>query len=171
VTDIERRIVVIDANVLINLIHVDRLGLLAALPGHAFVVPEHVQAEVTRPELRAVLDEAVRDRWLTIEAITDLDAIGLYAELARCLGRGEAACIAIAVLHGWWIASDEKRRFRREAEARVGVERILDTVEIFVLAIRAGLLTIDEADAAKASLEARRFRMPFGSFRERVGGG
>jgi len=49
------RIVVTDANVLINLMHVSRLGLLAKIPNHEFVVPEHVREEITIPEQRATL--------------------------------------------------------------------------------------------------------------------
>lgn len=43
------RIVVTDSNVLINLMHVSRLGLLGSIPGHEFVVPDHV-----RPWARAM---------------------------------------------------------------------------------------------------------------------
>jgi hypothetical protein len=39
----------IDSNVLINLMHVSRLGLLGSIPGHEFVVPDHV-----RPWARAM---------------------------------------------------------------------------------------------------------------------
>jgi hypothetical protein len=54
-----RRIVVTDANVLINLMHVSRLGLLGKIPNHEFVVPEHVRDEIAIPEQRAVLDAAI----------------------------------------------------------------------------------------------------------------
>lgn len=52
------RIVVTDANVLINLMIVSRLALLAKIPNHEFVVPEHVREEITIPEQRASLDAA-----------------------------------------------------------------------------------------------------------------
>jgi predicted nucleic acid-binding protein len=44
------RIVVADTSVLINFLHLDRLDLLGALPGYGFWIPEHVVAEITRPE-------------------------------------------------------------------------------------------------------------------------
>lgn len=163
------RIVLTDSNVLINLMHVSRLGLLRAIPAHEFVVPDHVREEITNVEQSAVLDRAIGDGWLKVEAITDLAAIAVFTELITHIGRGEAACIAIAALRGWSLASDEKGRFRREAEARVGSARILGTVDVFVLAIRAGLLTIDEADADKFVLESRRFKVAFKSFRELIG--
>lgn len=162
------RIVVTDANVLINLMHVSRLGLLAKIPNHEFVVPEHVREEITSPEQRATLDAAVSDGWLKIEIITDLGVLTVFTELIEHIGRGEAACIAIAAKEGWFIASDEKKRFLREATARVGAGHVLTTVDVFVLAIKAGLLTIEDADADKATLEGRRFKVSFASFREVV---
>ncbi len=162
------RIVVTDANVLINLMHVSRLGLLAKIPNHEFVVPEHVREEITIPEQRTTLDAAVAAGWLKIEVIDDLGAITVFTELIAHIGRGEAACIAIAAQKGWLIASDEKKRFLREATSRVGVGHVLTTVDVFVLAIKAGLLTIEQADADKITLEGRRFKVSFGSYRELV---
>jgi predicted nucleic acid-binding protein len=89
-----------------------------------------------------------------------------YAELRRIMGQGEAACLALAEARGWLIASDEKRRFRREVQARLGTGRLITTAGLFVLAIRAGLLSVEQSDQAKALLEQHRFRMAFGSFRE-----
>jgi predicted nucleic acid-binding protein len=140
-----RRIVVADANVLINLMHVSRLGLLAKIPNHEFMVPEHVREETSRPEHRAALDTAVGDGWLKIEVMNDLGAITVFTELIANIGRGEAACIAIAAHKGWHIASDEKKRFLREAKARVGVGRVITTVDVFVLAIKAGVRVLSGA--------------------------
>ena len=162
------RVVVTDANVLINLMQVSRLGLLAEIPKHEFVVPEHVREEITNPEQRAILDAAVIAGWLKTEVITDLGVITVFTELIERLGRGEAACIAIAAKEGWYIASDEKRRFLREANARVGTGHVLTTVDVFVLAIKAGLLSVEDADADKVTLESRRFKMSFASYRELV---
>lgn len=162
------RIVVADANVLINLMHVSRLGLLAKIPNHEFVVPEHVREELLLPQHRAAVDAAVIERWLKVEVMSDLGAITAFTELIANLGRGESACIAMAARNGWYIASDEKRRFLREAEARLGAGRIITTVDVFVLAIRARLLTIEEADADKLELERRRFtpKPSFTSYRD-----
>ena len=50
------RVVVTDANVLINFMHVGRLSLCADLPNLEFVVPDHVRQEISRAGQRA--DEA-----------------------------------------------------------------------------------------------------------------
>jgi len=158
------RIVVTDSNVLINLMHVSRLDLLRSLPGHEFVVPDHVREEITNPDQRAALDAAIDAGTVKLESITDLDALATFTELIAHIGRGESACIAIAAKRGWFIASDEKRRFRREAEARLGGERILGTVELFVLAIEAvsspssrPTLTSSRSRAASSRCRSRRF--------------
>lgn len=164
------RIIVADASVLINLMHVARLALCACLPGFELVVPDHVREEISRPEQSAALTACVERGIIQIEEITDIAAIAVFAELTVHLGRGEAACLAIAVEKGWMVASDEKGRFRREAKERIGQDRLLGTADLLVLAIQAGRLTIEEADGDKAALEERSFKMDFASFRDLVRG-
>jgi predicted nucleic acid-binding protein len=159
-------IVVADACVLINLMHVSRLDLCARIPGFEIVVPEQVREEVVRQ--RATLDDAISRGVLRIEAITDLGAFVLFARLTERLGRGEAACLTLAVERGWLVASDEKGRFRREAEERLGKERLLGTADLFMKAIHAGQLSVEEADADKAVLETHRFKMEVATFRELI---
>jgi hypothetical protein len=68
------------------------------------------------------------------------------------------------------VASDEGGAFRREADARLGTGRIINTPGLFLMAIRAGILSVEQADEAKEILERHRFRMRFRSFRELTGG-
>lgn len=158
------KVVVTDANIIINLIHVDQLDLLVRLPGYQFVVPDQVVEEVTDPSQSCVLEKAIQRGVLTKEAVTDVEGLTLYAEFTRIMGRGEAACLTLAVTRGWLLASDEKRVLRREAVTRLGTGRLLNTPGIILLAIKAGLLTVEAADRARAILETRRFRMAFSSF-------
>ena len=160
------RIVVADANVLINLMHVARLSFCADLLSLEFMVPDYVREEITVPEQRIELDRALNSGLLQRASITEPADISLFADLTTRLGRGEAACLVLAAKHGWSVASDEKRRFRREAVSRIGADRIIGTVDLFLRAIRAGLLTIEEADTDKKTLEEQSFKMAFSSFRE-----
>jgi predicted nucleic acid-binding protein len=161
-----RRIVVTDANVLINLIHVKALSLLGSLDGYEFVVVEEVVAEITVAEQVAALTDAIANGWVKRERLEDVQSLTLFAQLSAVMGKGEAASLALAVTRNLDIACDEKRVFRREAVNRLGEHRILTTPGIFVLAIRAGAITVREADKAKALLAQRRFEMAFASFRE-----
>ena len=162
------RIVVTDASVLINLIHVGRLRLCADLPHLRFTVPDHVRQEIRRSGQRAELDRALKAKLFDTASITDPVGLSKFAALTARLGRGETACLVLAEMNGWTVASDEKGRFRREAVGRIGKNRILGTVDIFLRAIQANLITVDEADADKAKLETNRFKMPFHSFREKL---
>lgn len=159
-------IVIADANVLINLMHVEQLDLCSKLPGLRFVLPDHVQEEVRIPTQRAKLESAIGEGLLEVVSIAEPADICFFAQLTTHLGRGESACLVLAVRNGWTVASDERRRFRREATQRIGPERILGTADLYVRAIRTGCLTIEQADADKEVLETRRFKMRFPSFRE-----
>jgi len=164
------RTVVLDASVVINLIHVGRLDLLGKIEGYEFVVPEQVIAlEVTYPEQAKLLSEALAAGWVRGVESADTVEMALYAELSGVMGKGEAACLAMAAHRGWLVACDEGGRFRREAEARIGRGRIVNTPGIIVLAIRRGLLTVEDADAIKSVLEQQRYKMGFRSFRDLLG--
>lgn len=163
----EVRVVVTDTNVLINLIHVEALALLDRLERFDFVVLQDVIDEVTRPAQAAALSAAIRDGWIRQERLEQPEGLALYAELSRAMGRGEAASLAWAVVEKSLIACDE-RRVRREVIARLGQDRLVTTPGILLLAIRQGLINVDEADRMKAALEIRRFKMAFQSFRELI---
>ena len=162
----QRSIVVVDTSVLINLMHAGRLKLLGTLASFEFVVPDDVIAEITIPAQREDLDVAIARGDLRQESITDPNELVRYADLRRIMGRGEAACLALAEARGWIIASDEKKRFRQEVARRLGQQRLVTTAGLLVIAIRSGVISVEEADQAKAILERHRFRMPFGTFRE-----
>lgn len=159
-------VVVTDANIIINLLHVNRIEFLQSLPPYSFVVPEHVIAEVCDSQQAAALTVAITNGIVVEVKLTDPSELDLYAELLRMLGSGEAACLALAETRGWFLASDEKKLFLREAGKRIGRNRILNTAGIFVKAIRLGLLTVEEADQDKRILEERRFIMKFNSFQD-----
>jgi len=144
------------------------MALLGKLPGFAFVVAADVLAEIVRPDQKQQVDGAVAAGILRIEDLSGPDVLALFAELRHLMGAGEAASMALAVQMGWAVASDEKRAFRREALARLGQGRILTTPGLYVVAIRAGLLSVAEADDDKARLDACKFKMGFSSFRDLI---
>ena len=160
------RIVVTDASVLINLIQVDRLDLLGALPGFEFVVPAEVESEVSVPAQAQALARAIGTDNLRRKKFQTTAELQRYARHVRVLGKGEAACLAMAEVHGWSIASDERGKLLNLARLRLGAERILNTPGVFIIAIRANLITVEEADNDKRILASRRFEMRFTSFRE-----
>jgi predicted nucleic acid-binding protein len=159
---------VLDANFLINLIHAARLDLLAAVGSFKFVVPDEVVAEITEPSQQGQVQEALQKGYAQRESITAPAELSIYADLRGLMGKGEAACLALAQSRGWIIVSDEKGRFRREVISRLGPGRLITTPGFFVIAIRAGVMSVEEADQAKELLEQHRFSMKFQSFRELI---
>lgn len=160
------RLVLVDANVLLNLAFVNRLDLLGALPELEFRSPVEVLTEIVSAREKMLVEDSRSRGDLGDIAFSEVAELALFAELRRSLGMGEAACLALAVHRGALVASDEKRAFRREAETRLGPGRILNTPGLLLLAIRRSLLTTEEADELKRILESNRFRMKFGSLRE-----
>jgi predicted nucleic acid-binding protein len=162
------RIVSTDSSVVINLYHTSHLGLLHGLANFRFVIPEEVIAEITEPSQAEILNQLLGDGTLERVSIESLEELTFFADLTSRLGLGESACLASAQSRGWFVACDEKRIFLREAKARLGAAKLLNTPGIYVLFIRAGLLTVEEADQAKAILEQHRYRIALLSFREIV---
>lgn len=165
-TDAETFVVVTDANVLINFIRIGQLPLLGALNAHRFLVPEEVVAEITDPAQQDILASAIASGCLRKVVVDTIESLALFAELRDVMGRGEAACLALAATSGCYIASDEKKRFRRRAIDLIGESRILRTESILVEAIRQRIISVADADGFKALLEANRYSMSFGSFSE-----
>ena len=158
------RIVVADASVLINFANIDRFDLVGNLPGYEFVVPKEVEAEITWPTQAARLTAAVASGFLRIETSTDLAEISLASAIRQSLDIGEAASLAMAQHRGWWVACDERGRFVTEATNRIGSQRVVNTAGLVVRAVKAGLLTITEADVFLVILKANRFDPKITSF-------
>jgi predicted nucleic acid-binding protein len=161
-------VVITDTSVLINLLHTGHLSLLGRTPGYRFLVSEEVLAEVQDSEQKDLVDRALSGGFLEIAVIETAEELATYTELTLILGSGESACLALASSRGWLIACDERRVFLREARARIGEQRLINTPGLYLLWIHSGILTVDEADAAKVTLESRRFKMGFRSFRDLV---
>ena len=165
-TKAETIVVVTDANVLINLIRIGQLPLLGQLDGYRFLVPAEGVNEITEQDQREGLSGALAGGYLEQVVVDTMESLQLFAELRDVMGKGEAACLALAATMGCHIASDEKKRFRRRAVELIGEQRIVRTERILLAAIRQGRISVAEADGFKAVLAANRYAMSFGSFSE-----
>lgn len=159
-----RTVVITDTSILINLFHTGHLSLLGGLSPLRFVVPDEVIAEITQADQQQVVGSAIAASYIQRDSISTPEELTLFTELRQVLGAGESSCLAIAKLRNWMVACDEKRVFLREATKHLGEKRIINTPGIYVLSIRAELITVADADKAKAVLENHRFRMAFQSF-------
>ena len=163
-TSAETVVVITDANILINLLRIGQLPLLGALDAYRFLVPEEVVGEITDPAQSEQIASAIASGYLEQVAVDTMESLALFAELRDAMGRGEAACLALAATRGSCLASDEKKRFRRRAVELIGEARILRTEAILLEAIRQGRISVAEADEFKAVLAVNRYSMSFQSF-------
>ena len=158
------RVIVTDANVLINLAITDHLALFSCIDELEFVTSEEVLTEVTVEWQRERVNRCIADGHLSTLRLESPEGLEVFADLRRVMGLGEASCLALAETNDWGIASDEKGVYRRVALARLGEQNLLTTVDIYVMAIKADCMTIEAADAAKVLLAEHRFKMGFDSF-------
>jgi predicted nucleic acid-binding protein len=155
-----------DACILINLLHVQRLELLGAVPPYVFFVPREVLQEIEYPDQQAKLTEALQHGWIQetrLETVAELQA---FTRANEQLGSGESACIALAEVRNWVLGTDDSKGAKwRKVIAAQGI-RVLNTPGILLLAIRQNVLNVQQADEIKDILEQNRFRMGFKSFQE-----
>lgn len=164
-----RLLVVADSSFLINFLVLDRMDILGALAQFRLHVPNHVRAEVRYDDQRTRFQAAVEGGIVTEMEITEPSEILLYDELRQFLGDGESASLAVAVSRRWVIAADEKGRFRRELFGRLGENYLLDTAGALVTAIKAGVISVEQAEGLRAQLRANRFEMDPRPFDELLG--
>ncbi len=161
-----RLLVVADSSFLINFLLLDRMEILGKLTQFRFHLLNHVHAEIRYEDQAIRLQAAVECGIVTEIEITEPDEILLYDELRQFLGDGESAALAVAVGRRWVIAADEKGRFRSELFRRLGEAYLLDTAGALVTAIKAGVITIEQAEAMRAQLRENRFEMDSRPFDE-----
>ncbi len=97
----------------------------------------------------------------------DVAELATFAAMSSLkLGSGDKAVIAAAKVRGLALAMDDKDAWRLGATFCAGVTQE-GTVSIIVALIKAGVLTVAEADAIKADWESNhRFLLKFASFAE-----
>jgi predicted nucleic acid-binding protein len=162
------KVVITDTNVLINFMHIGQVALLGELPAYKVGLPTEVLHELTDIRQRTCIDAAIEADKIHLVVVEAIDAVALFGDLRDLMGRGEAACLALAATSGCYLASDEKKRFRSTAIELIGEERILRTEDLLLEAIRCDRITVAQADEYKAILVRNRYAMPFASFAERL---
>jgi predicted nucleic acid-binding protein len=133
-----------DADVLINLMRINKLDILPRLVGCEFYVPQDVWGEVHRKTQRDRLKKAINKEWLREIVVDDFAEMGLYAEFKTRFGKGESACLAVARNRGWVVVSDDKA-VKRFVEATPSVAwSIVGTEGILRWGVEGGVLQESE---------------------------
>ena len=153
-----------DTCIVINLAVVGRLDLLKTIPPFLFHAATEVLDEIKDLDQRAAVDEAIAAGHLDEIKLDQAGELSLFVNFNATLGKGESACLALAKARGWTIATDESKDPKWKRMIAGGGFAIINTPGILLAAIRAGRLSIAEADQIKTTLEQRRFKMKFDSF-------
>ncbi|MBD3278469.1 MAG: hypothetical protein GF388_09230 [Candidatus Aegiribacteria sp.] len=159
------RVVLVDACVLINLIHAERTDLLERLTEYDFRITVHVIEEITRKEQVTIVKELLERGILSLESITDLEVILDMENLMKRLDRGEASCVALACKTGWLVATDDGKAGQITKSCR-NPAGIITTPGLLLKSIREGVISVEEADRIRETLKKHRFIMSFKSFRD-----
>jgi len=162
--------IVLDASVVINLIHVDVLRFLGQLVGFSFVAPEEVQDEMQRPTSREAFAQAMTEDWIRVVRLEELAEYGWNLEAQQSVQKGEAACLALARSRGWHVACDEGGRYAALAEGWLGKGQMLNTLGLVLLMLRAGLVSVVDADGYLPIWAENRFRVKLRTFQDLLGG-
>lgn len=170
---IDARIVIADTSVLVNFLRIDGLHLLGQL-SNPVLITEHVAAEITDyyAEQLARLEAGLAAGHVGTAVLATTAELTLFGALMGDgrLGSGECAAIACAINGGHVLAIDD-RKAAREAQGIDATLTIMGTVDLVLQMISEGLLDVPRANGIKARWEQEhRFRLPFASFAELVGG-
>jgi predicted nucleic acid-binding protein len=160
-------LIILDASVLINYIHVHRLDLIAGCWAEVRVI-EQVQQELQYADQKAVFEEAIRSGLLKLCAIDEPELLdeALRVNQIERRGKGESYSFVYAKANGIALAIDDQKA-RALFATKSSSLLMLTSKDLMVFAIRRGLITVEEADAIKEvwSLKCR-YRLKISSFAE-----
>jgi predicted nucleic acid-binding protein len=147
-------VILLDTTVLSNFARAGRLDLLR------LALPEATTTALVLAELQRGASAGyfpVSDwEWLPVTELTVREEEHL-AQLRTVLGDGEAACIAVLLERKGILLSDDLLA-RRHAQRR-GIP-VSGTLGILLSLVRAGLLSLDEANACLQEMIAHGYRSP-----------
>ena len=162
-------VVVADTSVLLNFLKIGRMDLIGSHP-RRFLATDHVENEISDHAQRAAFLAAVAAGNLDTCTVTDAREVELFLRLGPGvrLGAGECSTLAVAVNRGYAVAIDDNRALSR-AFGEAGLEsariEIIRTPDVMIALIRAGVLTVEEADAIKDEwARQHRFRINAATF-------
>lgn len=162
-------VVVSDTSVLVNFLRIDRMDLLGALP-YALLATNHVGAEITDsyPDQLKRYEAALANGIIVEVSLTSDEELELFAKLSSSgrLGMGECSAIACAICRGHTLAIDDRPAITQARRTSRALP-IVRTECLVTEMIRAGLLTIIEADKIKDDWSTNhRFTLTISSFEE-----
>ncbi len=163
--------VIANTTVISNFAIVGRLDLLRDLLGQVYISTD-VYAEIQDgqaegydfySDIESYIHPLTPDGWLCLTSPNGDDELRLLGQLPPALHRGEASCLVIAAHRGWAFLTDDARA--RKA-ARGSSVTISGTLGILVQAVKALLLSLDEANTLLSQMIHAGYRSPYSNLAE-----
>jgi predicted nucleic acid-binding protein len=165
--------VIANTTILSNFASVSRLDLLRDLLGEVYITTE-VYTEIQDglaegcdfyAGIETLLHPLAADGWLKLTSLEGDDERRLFGRLPKALHHGEASCLAIAAVRGWALLSDDDRARKVAGNLKVVVS---GTLGVLAMSVRAGLLTLTEANALLTRMIRAGYRTPYSNLVELV---
>jgi hypothetical protein len=153
--------ILLDNTVLSNFAVVQRPDLLRAAFGDVLATTKEVSEELTAGIEHARLP-AVDWSWLPVWNLQETEE-DYYQQFLRTLNAGEASCLAMALVRGCRVLTDD--RDARELAALLPVP-ISGRLGVLTRLVDIGALDIGEADSLLAQMRAAGYRSPIASLGE-----
>lgn len=151
---------VIDNTLLSNFAHIQQPNLLTA----AFPKPVTVRAVMDELEVGVQTARIPSVDWLWLPVVELTDDEHLMAEsLSQILGRGEAACIAVAKSRQWAVLTDDRNARRAAKEMGLVVS---GTLGALMNLVRNNVISLAEADTFLSIMKRNGYRSPVSSLSE-----
>ena len=163
-------LIVADTSVLLNFLKIGREQLLTQLP-EPVAVTNHVREELTVPAQRERFVALTANNQIKEIVLDSIPELQMFARLmvSGRLGPGECSALTHGILHKSTVALDDSRAIKEARKIDASL-RILQTQDIVVRLIKAGQLTIQEADSIKQEWATHyRFKLNFSSFIDFLG--
>lgn len=164
--------VIVDTSVLVNFLLIDRIDLISHLTDD-FAITSHVPDEISThfPDLNQSLVKPLRNGSIAELTVADPSELFLFRGFVSTgrLGVGECSAIAAAIHRRCGLALD-RTRAHQDALSSYPTLDIKGTVDMMLLTIEEGLVSIPECDSFKLLLENQHgIRFNTKSFAELLG--
>lgn len=142
--------VVLDACMVITFGTQRRLDVVASLRGYEALVGSRADGEVLRDPARSRLDVAlehgeIRRVSIDLAVAAEQDALRKYDAMPAFRGRGDAEVLALAESRAMAVGSDDAA-VQRSVRKELGPRRLLSSIDVLVLVVREGHLSLAHAE-------------------------
>lgn len=156
-----KKLVLVDADVLIHLYRANQLGLLKKLYPSRTVILDQVEQELIRNSIvKNDIKTLIAETGAQIFAFptNDKQVVVEYATLSHSKGRGESACMAVCRFQKDILASSNLKDTKKYCEAH-GIE-YLTTLDLLAIAFLTNEISVADADLAIYDIKSKGSRLP-----------